>query len=85
MNWKKCRRNWSWPNLRYYPGFCPWELKKITKTLKIGDVSFEIRIAHLLNVSQKFYLLFQIAGYYDLKGKLIRMIRLYVSHYTNDP
>jgi hypothetical protein len=31
MNWKGYGRNWSWPNLRYYPSIYLEGLRKTTK------------------------------------------------------
>jgi len=36
MNWKGCRRRWSWPHLRYYPHICMKGLKETTKSRKDG-------------------------------------------------
>jgi hypothetical protein len=33
-NWKGLARKWLRPNLRYYPGICLEELRKITKDWK---------------------------------------------------
>jgi hypothetical protein len=33
MNWKGYGREWSWPNLRYYPGIFLEGLRKTTRNL----------------------------------------------------
>jgi hypothetical protein len=33
MNWEGCEKT-MWPNLRYYPGICPENLRKITKNIR---------------------------------------------------
>lgn len=54
MNWKGSGRKQSWPNLRYYPGICLEELRKITRTwVRIVGVTADIVTGHILNISQK--------------------------------
>jgi hypothetical protein len=48
------------PSLRYYPEICLEGLRKIGKTL-IVHVRDKIRNRYLLNISQKFYCLSQLA------------------------
>jgi hypothetical protein len=52
-NWKECGRKWSWPNMRYYPGFCLDGPRKILKTLsQDSGCPAEIQTDYLTDTSQ---------------------------------
>jgi hypothetical protein len=36
MNWKECKRKWSWPNLKYHTGIFLNGPRKTTKDLSYG-------------------------------------------------
>jgi hypothetical protein len=38
MNWKRCERKRSWPNLRYNSGICPEGLKKTSKICQVAGL-----------------------------------------------
>jgi hypothetical protein len=50
MNWKRCGRKWSWPNLRYYPDICLEGLRKTTRNLRIAGLQAEISTQILPNM-----------------------------------
>jgi hypothetical protein len=52
INWKRCGRNRSRPNLRYYPGICVEGLRKVTKGLRIAGLQADIWTWDLPNTKQ---------------------------------
>jgi hypothetical protein len=42
VNWKRCGRKRSWPNLRYYPSICLEGLRETTKNLRINGLQAEM-------------------------------------------